>query len=142
MRGAWWDLTGLPVSRRALLRTPSGKFRFYSTALKGLVEEAVKQEGKKALPPRDPACSGARNQPWLLEQPAVHVDVSWEGWVESAKGRIQLKAKLYAGTLPNVVHITLFGGQGPNPNDLIANEADPFRGFGLFSTTRVRIRKA
>lgn len=109
---------------------------------KGLVEEAVKQEGKKALPPRDPACSGARNQPWLLEQPAVHVDVSWEGWVESAKGRIQLKAKLYAGTLPNVVHIPLFGGQGPNPNDLIANEADPFRGFGLFSTTRVRIRKA
>ena len=23
-----------------------------------------------------------RNQPWLLEQPAVHVRASWEGWVE------------------------------------------------------------
>lgn len=198
VRGAWWDLTGLPVSRRALLKTPSEKFEFYSTALKGLVEEAVKREGKKAplvralggldrgdllflpivaIPPaQEPGAfplrlntyrlatrpvGGARNQPWLLEQPAVHVDVSWEGWVEihpktaaelgigdddwvwveSAKGRIQLKAKLYAGTMPDVVHIPLFGGQGPNPNDLIANEADPFRGFGLFNTTRVRIRK-
>ncbi|MEK6530422.1 MAG: molybdopterin-dependent oxidoreductase, partial [candidate division NC10 bacterium] len=94
---------------------------------------------------------GGRNQPWLLEQPAVHVRASWEGWVEihpktaagvgvkagdwvwveSAKGRIRLKAKLYAGTLPEVIHIPLFGGEGANPNDLIANETDPFRGFGL-----------
>ncbi|KRT72745.1 MAG: molybdopterin oxidoreductase Fe4S4 region [Candidatus Rokubacteria bacterium CSP1-6] len=105
---------------------------------------------------------GGRNQPWLLEQPAVHVRATWEGWVEihpktaaevgvkggdwvwveSAKGRIRLKAKLYAGTLPYVIHIPLFGGEGPNPNDLIANETDPFRGFGLLNTTRVRILKA
>jgi assimilatory nitrate reductase catalytic subunit len=105
---------------------------------------------------------GGRNQPWLLEQPAVHVRVSWEGWVEvhpetaaglrvkdgdwvwveSAKGRIKLKAKLYGGTLPDVIHIPLFGGEGPNPNDLISNETDPFRGFGLLNTTRVRLRKA
>jgi anaerobic selenocysteine-containing dehydrogenase len=105
---------------------------------------------------------GGRNQPWLLEQPAVHVRASWEGWVEihpktaaevgikagepvwieSGKGRIRLKAKLYAGTLPDVVHIPLYGGEGANPNDLIANEPDPFRGFGLLNTTRVRIRKA
>jgi anaerobic selenocysteine-containing dehydrogenase len=105
---------------------------------------------------------GGRNQPWLLEQPAVHVRASWEGWVEihpktaaglgikagervwveSAKGRIRLKAKLYAGTLPDVIHIPLFGGEGANPNDLIANETDPFRGFGLLNTTRVRITKA
>jgi anaerobic selenocysteine-containing dehydrogenase len=105
---------------------------------------------------------GGRNQPWLLEQPAVHVRASWEGWVEvhpgtaaelgikegepvwveSAKGRIRLKTKLYPGTLPDVVHIPLFGGDGPNPNDLIANEPDLFRGFGLLNTTRVRILKA
>ncbi|MEE9569393.1 MAG: molybdopterin dinucleotide binding domain-containing protein, partial [Candidatus Binatia bacterium] len=105
---------------------------------------------------------GGRNQPWLLEQPSVHVQASWEGWVEvhpetaaalaineddwvwveSAKGRIKLRAKLYAGTLPDIIHIPLFGGEGPNPNDLIANEADIFRGFGLLNTTRVRIRKA
>src|SRR3990170_3207043 len=44
-RGAWWDPTGLPVGRKALLRTASGKFEFYSTALKSLVDEAVKREG-------------------------------------------------------------------------------------------------
>ncbi|MBI4561092.1 MAG: molybdopterin-dependent oxidoreductase [Candidatus Rokubacteria bacterium] len=198
-RGAWWDPTGLPVSGKALLRTPSGKFEFYSTSLKRLVDEAVKREGRIApfvralggwdqgdllfLPlvaipsAQEPGAfpfrlntyrlvtrppGGGKNQPWLLEQPAVHVRASWEPWmeihpktatalgvkdgdwvwVESAKGRIRLKARLYAGTLPDVVHIPLFGGEGPNPNDLIANEADPFRGFGLLNTTRVRLRKA
>jgi len=62
--------------------------------------------------------------------------------VESAKGRIRLRAKLYSGTRRDVVQIPLFGGKGPNPNDLIANEADLFRGFGLLNTTRVRIGKA
>jgi anaerobic selenocysteine-containing dehydrogenase len=198
-RGAWWDPTGLPVSRKALLKTPSGKFEFYLTALKQLVDENVKEEGKASpfvsalggldrgdrlfLPavaiPRAPErglfplrlntyrlmsrpTGGGRNQPWLLEQPAVHLQASWEGWVEvhpetaaglgineddwvwveSAKGRIKLRAKLYAGTLPDIIHIPLFGGKGPNPNDLIANEADIFRGFGLLNTTRVRIRRA
>jgi anaerobic selenocysteine-containing dehydrogenase len=198
-RGAWWDPTGLPVSRKALLRTPSGKFEFYATGLKRRVEEAVKREGQTgpfvralggrdrgdllylpavALPPAREAAGfplrlntyrlmsrptgGGRNQPWLLEQPAVHVRASWEGWVEihprtaaglgvkdgdrvwveSAKGRIRLKAKLYAGTLLDVVHIPLFGGAGPNPDDLIFNEADPFRGFGLLNTTRVKVYRA
>jgi anaerobic selenocysteine-containing dehydrogenase len=105
---------------------------------------------------------GGRNQPWLLEQPAVHVTASWDGWVEihpktaarlgvrdgdpvwveSPKGRIRLAARLYPGTRPDVVHIPLFGGEGPNPNDLLANETDPFRGFGVLNTTRVRISKA
>jgi anaerobic selenocysteine-containing dehydrogenase len=104
---------------------------------------------------------GGRNQPWLLEQPTVHIRASWEGWVEihpktaaalevktgqwvwveSAKGRIRLRARLYPGTLPDVIHVPLFGGEGPNPNDLITSELDPFRGFGLLNTTRVRIIK-
>ena len=198
-RGAWWDPTGLPVSRKALLRTPSGRFEFYSTGLKRLVDEAVRREGKGeafvvalggrdrgdllylpavAIPsPAEPGAfplrlnsyrlmsrpqGGGRNQPWLLEQPAVHVRASWEGWVEihpktaaglgvrdgdqvwveSPKGRIRLKAKLYAGTPRDIVQIPLFGGPGPNPNDLIANEADPFRGFGLLNTTRVKVSRA
>jgi anaerobic selenocysteine-containing dehydrogenase len=105
---------------------------------------------------------GGRNQPWLLEQPAVHVRAAWERWieihpdtaaragvrdgewvwVESPKGRIRLTAKLTAGTRTDVVSIPLFGGEGPNQNDLIANETDAFRGFGLLNTTRVRIGKA
>jgi len=67
--------------------------------------------------------------------PSVHVDASWESWievhpqtaatlgikehdwvwVESSKGRIKLRAKLYPWTQPDVVHIPLFGGEGPNP---------------------------
>jgi assimilatory nitrate reductase catalytic subunit len=105
---------------------------------------------------------GGKNQPWLLEQPAVHVRASWRGWVEihpktaaalgiadgdqvwveSPNGRIRLTAKLYAGTLPEIVHIPLFAGDGPNPNDLIANETDRFRGFGLLNTTRVKVSRA
>jgi anaerobic selenocysteine-containing dehydrogenase len=198
-RGAWWDPTSLPVSRKALLRTPSGKFEFYATALEQLVDKAAEREGKKgsliavlgagrtkdqlflpaaAIPRPGQAESfplrlntyrlmsrpvgGGRNQPWLLEQPAVHVQASWDGWievhpktaaalgikdkdwvwVESAKGRVKLQVKLYSGTRADVVQIPLFGGNGPNPNDLIANETDIVRGFGLLNTTAVRIRRA
>ena len=105
---------------------------------------------------------GGKNQPWLLEQPAVHVQASWEGWVEihpetaaalgikkndlvwveSAKGRVKLRAKLYSGTVADVIHMPLFGGDGPNPNDLIANETDVLRGFGVLNSTPVRVRRA
>jgi hypothetical protein len=53
-----------------------------------------------------------------------------------------LRAKLYAWTRPDVIHIPLFGGDGPNPNDLIENETDISRGLGLFNTTAVRLRRA
>src|SRR6476646_3143260 len=196
-RGAWWDPTGLPVGTKALLKTSSGKFEFYSTALKQLVDKAVKQEGEtdsflSTLSDKSedllflPAVTlhratqtesfslrlntyrlmsrpmgGGRDQPWLLEQPAVHLRASWESWVEihpktaadlgikeddwvwveSPKGHIKLHAKLYPGTRPDVVHIPLFGGEGPNPNDLIANETDTLKGFGLLNKTQVRIRR-
>ncbi|HSC70946.1 MAG TPA: molybdopterin-dependent oxidoreductase [Candidatus Methylomirabilis sp.] len=198
-RGAWWDPTSLPVSRKALFKTQTGKFEFYSLGLKRIRENAVRRDPQRkavaqalgrwdpddpaflpavAIPPaREPGefplrlntyrlmsrpTGGGSNQPWLLEQPAVHVRAAWEGWVEihpktavalevksgdwvwveSAKGRIRVKAKLYTGTLPDVVHMPLFGGEGPNPNDLIANELDPYRGFGLLNTSRVRIVRA
>lgn len=190
-RGAWWDPTGLPLSRQALLRTRSGKFEFYATALRQKVEEHATfaralggpERGDRFYLPLVPLpageespdfplrlntyrpvtrpIGGGRNQPWLLEQPAVHVRAAWQRWVEihpetaaragiadgdwvwveSAKGRIRLRARLWEGTRPEVVHIALFGGEGPSPNDLIANEVDPSRGFGLFNTTGVRITK-
>jgi hypothetical protein len=59
--------------------------------------------------------------------------------VESAKGRIRLTAKLAGGGLPDVINIPLFGGEGPSRGDLIANETDAFRGFGLLNTTRVKV---
>jgi anaerobic selenocysteine-containing dehydrogenase len=197
-RGAWWDPTSLPQGLKGLLATPSGKFEFYSTALKQLVDKAGNQNGKAgsfintlggektedflflpavSIPRPVPTGSfplrlntyrlmsrplgGGRDQPWLLEQPAVHVHASWESWVElhpktaadlgvkdhdwvwveSAKGRVKLRVKLYSGTRPDVVHIPLFGGEGPNPNDLIANETDTLKGFGLLNTTQVRVRR-
>jgi anaerobic selenocysteine-containing dehydrogenase len=62
-------------------------------------------------------------------------------WVESAKGRIKTSAKIYSGMREDVLQIPLFGN-GPNPNDLIANETDASKGFGLLNTTQVRIRRA
>jgi len=198
-RGAWWDPSSLPVSRDAMLRTPSGKFEFYSARLKQAVEKAAggEDERKSVLTLLGPTKSedlyympaatiqkpnkveayplrlntyrlmsrplgGGKNQPWLLEQPAVHLQASWEAWVEihpdtarpleirdndwvwveSAKGRAKLRARLYRGTVPDIVHIPLFGGEGPNPNDLINNEADILRGFGVLNDTPVRIRRA
>lgn len=198
-RGAWWDPTTLPVGRKALLTTPSGKFEFYASALRRLAEEAVRREGSGAafvaalgghdrgdrlylplvpLGARPPQgqfslrlntyrlatrpVGGGRNQPWLLEQPAAHVRAAWERWVEvhpdtarrlgledgawvwveSTKGRVRLRLKHFAGTRADVVSIPLFGGEGPNQNDLIANEPDPFRGFGLLNTTWVRLARA
>ncbi len=197
-RGAWWDSTGLPAGLRALLKTPSGKFEFYSTALKQLVDKAVKQEGKAnsfvstlgagktedllflpavAILRPTPTGSfplrlntyrlmsrpmgGGKDQPWLLEQPAVHLYSPWESWVEvhpktaaelslkqddwvwveSAKGRAKLRVKLYSGTRPDVVHVPLYGGEGPNPNDLIADQPDTLKGFGVLNTTQVRLRR-
>jgi anaerobic selenocysteine-containing dehydrogenase len=198
-RGAWWDPSGLPTGQMALLQTPSGKFEFYSTRLKELVENAAtSEEARKSVVARLGAgksqdllylpavairsakksetfplrlntyrlmsrpMGGGKNQPWLLEQPAGHVQASWEGWVEvhpetagrlaikendwvwveSAKGRVKLRVKLYSGTVPDVIHIPLFGGDGPNPNDLIANETDILRGFGVLNHTQVKVRRA
>ena len=40
-RGAWWDPSTLPISRNSLLNTSSGKFEFYSTMLKQIIEAAA-----------------------------------------------------------------------------------------------------
>jgi anaerobic selenocysteine-containing dehydrogenase len=197
-KGAWWDPTGLPVGRNASLQTPSGKFEFYSSQLKQLLDKsATTDEARKSMAAKfgadksvdllylpavalrraeqSPAyplrlntyrlmnrpMGGGNNQPWLLEQPAVHLQASWESWVEihpqtaaglgirqddlvwveSAKGRVKLRVKLYSGTVADVIHIPLFGGAGPNPNDLIANEADVLRGFGVLNNTAVKVRR-
>jgi len=198
-KGAWWDPTGLPMSRNVLLQTPSGKFEFYSTRLKQSLDKAVsKPDARKAMlakfgadksedllylpavairsAPKSAAfplrlntyrlmsrpMGGGKDQPWLLEQPAVHLQATWEEWVEihpqtahglgikendlvwveSAKGRVKLRAKLYSGTVADIIHIPLFGGVGPNPNDLIANETDVLRGFGVLNNTPVKVRRA
>jgi formate dehydrogenase major subunit len=63
-------------------------------------------------------------------------------WVESSKGRLRLGARIKIGGLPGIVHIPLHGAGSENPNALIVDRTDPTRGMGLFTATRVRVRKA
>lgn len=111
------------------------------------------------------------NQPWLQQQPAVHVDAGWEGWIEihpelaarhgvtegdwvwleSPVGKIRVRAKLYPGLHPGVVNLPLGQGhtaygrwaknRGANPNDITTNHTDPMRGLPIWGQTRVRLQK-
>jgi molybdopterin-containing oxidoreductase family iron-sulfur binding subunit len=110
--------------------------------------------------------------PWLQENPAVHVDGAWDSWleihpeaalglgvndgdlvtVESAAGEVTVRARLFAGTRPDVVAIpvgqghTSTGrwarGRGVDPSDLLTSVKEPGEGLGIAAETRVRIRPA
>jgi anaerobic selenocysteine-containing dehydrogenase len=112
------------------------------------------------------------NQPWLQQEPAVHLENGWESWVEinpdtaaglgiadgdwvwleSAQGRIKVRARTFAGTAPQLLNMPYgwghraFGhwarGRGQNPNDILAPVVDPLRGLPLWAGTRVRVVKA
>jgi anaerobic selenocysteine-containing dehydrogenase len=112
------------------------------------------------------------SQPWLQQQPAVHVEGGWESWVEinpataaehgiaegdpvwleSPRGRLRVRATLYPGAMPQVLSLP-FGqghraygrwarGRGVNPNDLMTVTEDPLSGLPLWGATRVRLQKA
>ncbi|MFQ5692426.1 MAG: molybdopterin-dependent oxidoreductase, partial [Nitrospinota bacterium] len=112
------------------------------------------------------------NQPWLLEHLAIHVPEHWDSWieihpetarqrgieagsavwVESAAGRLKTRARLYAGLPPDVVAMP-FGlgherlgrwasGRGANPNRILDDVPSLFQGFGAWTATPVRIRRA
>jgi anaerobic selenocysteine-containing dehydrogenase len=118
--------------------------------------------------------TGSRNanQPWLEASVGSYVFERWETWaeinpetakrlgivdgdwvwVESLKGKIKVRAKLYKGAMPDVVNIP-FGeghasggrwskGLGENPYRLIAGDLDPLSGYPVKESTRVRIYKA
>jgi anaerobic selenocysteine-containing dehydrogenase len=111
------------------------------------------------------------NMPWLQEIYGLHVREMWTSWVEinpetahelgisdgdqvwveSPAGRIQAKARLYAGIRPEVVAMplgqghTALGrwaqGRGANPNELLAEEYDRLSGELATQATRVRVRR-
>lgn len=207
-KGAWWNPVGSSADIGKLLRTPSGKFEFYSLTLKNQMNRAADRAGGMSrfldtlglkseddrlyLPHHDGAegeqpsdssfilntyrlmsMSGVTaSSPWLQETLAPHVEESWENWVEinaerartlgirdgdrvwieSSKGKIQLKAKVLSTVAPGMVHIP-FGqghraygrwarGRGRNPNDLILSLEDTLKGFGILAGTKVKITKA
>jgi anaerobic selenocysteine-containing dehydrogenase len=111
------------------------------------------------------------NIPWLQEIYGLHVQEKWDSWVElnpetahelgihdgdrvrveSTQGSIELRARLWPGTPPEVVSIPLGQGhtaggrwaedRGANPNQLIAPLTDPLSGELATQSTRVRVRK-
>lgn len=112
------------------------------------------------------------NVPWLQEILGVHTGSRWETWVEihpataaqlgiadgdevwveSPRGRIRARARLYAGAQPDVVNMPYELGhqaygrwardRGANPNWILANVYDHLGGTAGFFSTRVRIVKA
>ena len=112
------------------------------------------------------------NQPWLQSISGAHLFERWETWVEvnpetakrlgiadrdwvwveSEKGKIKARARLYPGAMPEVVSIPLglghrSGGRwaeglGENPYRLLGDELDPLTAYPVVGSTRVKIYKA
>ncbi len=207
-KGAWWNPGGSSTKLSDLIKTPPGKFAFYSHLLEERMKTAADKSGgmKRLLAelgleargdllylPHHETVEGRENsessftlnayrlmsmsgvtasQPWLQETLAPHIKETWENWVEintrkaeemgihdgdrvwleSPKGKIQLRAATSPAVAPDMVHIP-FGqghrgygrwakGRGSNPNDVIMSLDDTLKGFGVLAGTRVTITKA
>jgi anaerobic selenocysteine-containing dehydrogenase len=126
------------------------------------------------VPYRVVADAGCRapNAPLLWELYGLHLKERWHSWVEinpetghhlgiddgdqvwveSPLGRIQLKARLYEGAMPDVVSIPMGGGHtaggrwarqvgGGNVADIVVPQTDPLAGSAAWAGTRVRVAK-
>lgn len=122
---------------------------------------------------RTMSLTGGRNmnQPWLQSMVGQHLFERWTTWVEinpetarrlsisdgdwvwveSPVGKIKVKARLYKGTMPDVVNIP-FGqghssggrwskGIGQNPYRLIGDRLDGITGYPIHGATRVKVYK-
>jgi anaerobic selenocysteine-containing dehydrogenase len=122
--------------------------------------------------PMSLTASRTANHPWLAEIPDVRTSRPWEVaveinpetahkfgvkdgdevWLESPVGRLRLRARLYQGIAPEVVHLPFGAGHGAggrfaeawgsNPNRLVGSEVDRLAGTPALFATRVRITKA
>jgi anaerobic selenocysteine-containing dehydrogenase len=111
------------------------------------------------------------NIPWMQEIYGLHVQEKWDSWaelnpetahelgihdgdrvrLESPQGSIELRARLWPGTPPEVVSVPLGQGhtaggrwaenRGANPSELIAPLTDSLGGELATQSTRVRVRK-
>jgi len=142
-------------------------------------EESEKVSDKKEYPFdlnifRTMTLTGSRNanQPWLQASVGSYVFEKWETWVEinpetakrlgvndedwvwveSPKGKMKARARLYKGAMPEVVSIPFGEGHksggrwsknlGENPYRLIDGDLDPLTGCPINKSTRVKIYKA
>jgi anaerobic selenocysteine-containing dehydrogenase len=118
------------------------------------------------------ASATGANLPWIQETAGDHVGVQWDSWaevnpataaelgikdgewiwIESQRGRLKTKAKLYPGAMPNVVSIPSGLGhkalgrwakdRGGNPNSIIDLDHDGLSGVTAQFSTRVNVYKA
>jgi anaerobic selenocysteine-containing dehydrogenase len=112
------------------------------------------------------------NAPWIQEDLAVHVDSAWDSWVElnpvtareagvghgdlvwieSSKGRLRTRVRVFEGTMPGIVAMPLgqghhalgsrARGRGANPLDLVENMQDSRAGMAALGLTPVRVTRA
>lgn len=172
--GGWWAPTAVRPSPRSVIGHPTRRVQLVPVGPGGDVlarpeppDPAPGDDQRHPLELRTYRLAtrpvgGGRNQPWLQERPAAHVDGGWESWVElhpddarrlglqagdpvwieSAKGRLRVRAEVVDGGMPGVVHLPLHGLGETNPNALVMPAEDPTRGLGLGGVTRVRIERA
>ena len=112
------------------------------------------------------------NLPWLQEMAGTHINVKWnswaeinpetgsrlgiadgeEIWIESSRGKIKTEARLYPGTMPNLVNVPCGFGHsalgrwakdiGANPNAILEIAEDGLSGLPANFSTRVKVYKA
>ena len=72
-------------------------------------------------------------------------------WIESARGRVKAKARLFEGARPGVVHLPLGYGhrtgsswacRGVNPLEIVDSKPDPLTGIPLTDRTYVKVYRA
>ncbi len=109
--------------------------------------------------------------PYLQQIAGPHLFASWDSWleihpetahklgisdgdrvwVESRCGRAQVRARLYAGARPGVVHLPLgyghtagspWGRRGVNPLALLEERYDPVAGLAQINTTYVKVYRS
>ncbi len=111
------------------------------------------------------------NLPWLNDIAGAYMFEKWSTWVEihpetaerfgltkrdhvevrTARGKLVLPVKIYAGLSPGVIAVPFgfghhYGGRwcagiGENPADLVQARTDPLTGRALWSPTRAVVRK-
>jgi anaerobic selenocysteine-containing dehydrogenase len=191
-QGGWWEPTYSYGEWSRVLRTPSGRFEFYSQALAarqqahgGRVDDRVCLPHQPAvveatsnfplllLPVEELPLSGGEGAhlPYLQQIAGEHLFAHWDSWleihpetarqfgihdgdnvwIESRRGRLQVRARFYEGARPGVVHLPLGYGRtagsawacrGANPLQIVEEQYDSLTGLPQTGGTYVKVYRA
>ncbi len=196
-QGGWWEPAYSFSDWPSTFRTASGRFEFYSQALREVTrDQARAAHGASGARIDDRAClphqptmseptsnypllllpveqlplsaSEGAHLPYLQQIAGVHLFASWDSWleihpdtahqfsiregdtvwIESRRGRVQARARLFEGARPGVVHLPLGYGRktgsawacrGANPLEIVEAREDPLTGIPQTDTTYVKV---